>query len=148
MLDCRHFSQDITQKKITFSLYPSNDKRKNRFSTHTTIAINNSMRTVYWQIPKSVESVVGAVDREHRRAGVRLGDSSVPLEDDDLRPDLVVDLVPLVQHFLYVVLGTKSKGYGKFVTTCTLYIIHFPMVHAACNGCVYTRVIQKQSATR
>lgn len=61
--------------------------------------------------PVAVEAVVRAVDGEDGGAGVGLGHASVPLEDDDFGPDLVVDLFPLHEHLLNVVLrGGEEKG--------------------------------------
>ena len=40
--------------------------------------------------------------------GPSLGDAAVPLEDDDLGPDLVVDRVPLAHHLRDVVLQDKD----------------------------------------
>jgi hypothetical protein len=54
--------------------------------------------------PETVESIVRSIYRQHGRSGVRLGHSSVSLQDYHFGPYLVVDLSPLVQHFLYVIL--------------------------------------------
>ena len=54
--------------------------------------------------PEPVEAVVRPVDCEDRGAGVGLRHPPVPLEDDDLGPDLVVDRLPFVEHLLDVVL--------------------------------------------
>lgn len=55
-------------------------------------------------LPHPIKAVVGAVDCQHWSACIGLGDAPVPLEDDDFRPDLVIDLRPLIQHFLNVLL--------------------------------------------
>ena len=57
--------------------------------------------------PEAVESSVSAVDREDRSSDVSLGHPSVPLQDDDLGPDLVVNVLPLAQQLLDVVLKPK-----------------------------------------
>ena len=57
--------------------------------------------------PEAVESSVSAVDREDRSSDVSLGHPSVPLQDDDLGPDLVVNVLPLAQQLLDVVLESK-----------------------------------------
>ena len=58
--------------------------------------------------PETVESCVTAVDREDRSSDVGLGDPSVPLQDDDLGPDLIVDVLPLAQQLLDVILEEKG----------------------------------------
>lgn len=62
------------------------------------------MRRDLGNSPEAVETVVGAVDCEHRGAGVRFCNPSVPFQDYHFGPNLVVDLVPFVQNFLDVVL--------------------------------------------
>lgn len=59
--------------------------------------------------PVAVEAVVGTVDGEDRGAGVGFGHASVPLEDDDFGPDLVVDLFPFHEHFLNVILRGREE---------------------------------------
>ena len=59
--------------------------------------------------PEPVESVVGAVDGEDGGAGVGLGHAPVPLQHDDLGPDLVVDRVPLAQDLVDVVLKDRQR---------------------------------------
>lgn len=54
--------------------------------------------------PHAIETVIRSVDGQHRSACIRFGHATVALEHDHLRPDLVVDLRPLVQHFLDVFL--------------------------------------------
>ena len=58
--------------------------------------------------PEPVEAVVRPVDCEDRGARVGLGHPPVPLQDDDLGPDLVVDRLPFVEHLLDVVLQCFS----------------------------------------
>jgi len=53
---------------------------------------------------KSVEAVVTSVDLNGNGAGVSFGYAPVALHDDQLGPNLVVDLVPFVQHLLNVIL--------------------------------------------
>ena len=60
--------------------------------------------------PKSVESVIRAVDGQDRGPCVRLRYPPVPLEDNDLGPDLVIDVVPLGNDFLDVILETKDSN--------------------------------------
>lgn len=59
-------------------------------------------------LPETVEAVVAAVDGEYRCARVRLGHPPIPFQDYDFGPDLVVDLRPLVQHLLYMVLEKQQ----------------------------------------
>ena len=59
--------------------------------------------------PEPVEAVVRPVDCEDGGPGVGLGHAPVPLEDDDLGPDLVVDRVPLAHHLRDVVLQQKDR---------------------------------------
>jgi hypothetical protein len=59
--------------------------------------------------PEPVEAVVGPVDCEDGSARVGLGHPTVPLQDDDLGPDLVVDRLPLVQNLLDVILKEIKK---------------------------------------
>jgi len=66
--------------------------------------INCSFIIVYSNSPHSIEPILGSIDGYHRGAGVGLGHTSVLLEDDYLGPDLVVDLLPLGQNLVDVVL--------------------------------------------
>ena len=59
-------------------------------------------------VPKSVESVIAAVDLDGNGAGVGFGHASVSLHDDELGPDFVVDLVPFVQNLLDVILQREK----------------------------------------
>lgn len=61
-------------------------------------------------LPETIEAVVTAIHCEDGGPGVRLGDSPVTFQDDYFGPDLVVDLRPLVQHFLDVVLQQGTTG--------------------------------------
>jgi hypothetical protein len=54
--------------------------------------------------PESVKSVIGAVDGQDRGSGVGLGHSPVSLKDNDLGPDLVIDIVPFGQDLFDVIL--------------------------------------------
>lgn len=59
--------------------------------------------------PDAVEAVLGVVYRDHGGPGVSFGHPPVLLEDDHLRPDLVVDLLPLAEDLVDVILrGDKS----------------------------------------
>lgn len=62
-----------------------------------------------YYLPHAVEAIVGAVDGQHRSTCVCLGHAAIALEDDYFGPDLVVDLRPFVQHFLYVFLCEKKR---------------------------------------
>lgn len=57
----------------------------------------------------AVEAVIRAVDGEDWCACVSFGNASVSLEDNDFGPDLVVNLFPLHEHFLNVVLRGEEK---------------------------------------
>jgi len=59
---------------------------------------------VYSNSPHSIEPILGSINGYHRGAGVGFGHTSVLLEDDYLGPDLVVDLLPLGQNLIDVVL--------------------------------------------
>ena len=77
--------------------------------------------------PESVEAIVGAVDCEDRGPGVGLGHSPVPLQHDDLGPDLVIYTLPLVQHLLDVVLQkndvrTSVESPGKTICKRDLHL--------------------------
>ena len=54
--------------------------------------------------PEPVKAVIRAVHREDGGAGVGLGHPPVPLEHNDLGPDLIVDTLPLVENLLDVIL--------------------------------------------
>ncbi len=54
--------------------------------------------------PEAVESVIGAVDGQHGRSGVRFGHATIPLQHDEFGPNLIVDRLPFAHHLLYVVL--------------------------------------------
>ena len=54
--------------------------------------------------PEAVEAVVRAVDGQDGSARVGLGHATVPLQDHNLGPDLVVDRLPFVLNLLDVVL--------------------------------------------
>lgn len=58
--------------------------------------------------PETIKAVVAAVDCEYGSARVRFGYPPVPLQDYDFGPDLIVDLRPLVQHLLYMVLDQQN----------------------------------------
>ena len=57
---------------------------------------------------ETVKAVFGAVDREDGGPGVGLGNPPVPLEDDHLGPDLVLDVVPLLKDLGDVVLKEQD----------------------------------------
>ena len=59
-------------------------------------------RKIY--VPESIESIVAAVDLNGDGPGVCFGHTAVAFHDDQLGPNLVVDLMPFVQHLLDVVL--------------------------------------------
>ena len=53
---------------------------------------------------ESIETFVSAVDSHNGGSGVGLGHPPIPLQHHDLRPDLVIDALPLVPDLLDVVL--------------------------------------------
>ena len=53
---------------------------------------------------EAVKSLISPIDGDHGSPGVGLGHSPVPLQDDNLGPDLVIDALPLVPNLLDVVL--------------------------------------------
>jgi hypothetical protein len=55
-------------------------------------------------LPESVETIVASVNLNWDGPGVRLGHTAIAFHDDELGPDLVVDLMPFVQNLLDVVL--------------------------------------------
>ena len=59
---------------------------------------------------KTVEAVIGPVNGEDGGSGVGLGHPAVPLQDNDLGPDFIVDWLPLVEDFLYVILERKREN--------------------------------------
>ena len=71
--------------------------------------------------PESVETVGAAVDCEDGRAGVGLGHPAVPLEDDDLGPDLIINRFPFAENLLYVILERrrrKDRGQNNVCSYC------------------------------
>jgi len=54
--------------------------------------------------PETIETIVWTIYCQHGRSCVRLSHSTVSLQDYNFGPNLVVDLCPFVQHFLYVIL--------------------------------------------
>ena len=54
--------------------------------------------------PEPVKAVIRAVHSEDGRAGICLGHPSVPLQHDNLGPDLIVDTLPFVENLLDVIL--------------------------------------------
>lgn len=73
--------------------------------------VSDSMLITIWcvqaNLPEAVETIVGAVDGQHRGSGVGFRNSPVPLQDDHFCPNFVVDLVPFVQDLLDVILQQK-----------------------------------------
>lgn len=64
---------------------------------------------VKW-LPESVETIIASVDLNWDSPSIRLGHAAIAFHDDELGPDLVVDLMPFVQNFLDVVLiQSKTK---------------------------------------
>lgn len=61
-------------------------------------------------IPEAIESVVWAVDGEDRGPGVGLRHPAISLQHNHLCPNFVVDLVPLVQDLLDVILQQGESG--------------------------------------
>jgi hypothetical protein len=60
--------------------------------------------TVSIRSPETVESIIRSIDREDRGSRVGFRDPAIPLQYNHFGPNLVVDLRPLVQNFLYVIL--------------------------------------------
>lgn len=54
--------------------------------------------------PHSIKSVFGAVYCQHWRSGIGFCYATIALKHDHFRPDLIVDLLPFVQHLLDVFL--------------------------------------------
>lgn len=55
-------------------------------------------------LPKSIKSIIGAVNSKNRCSGVCFCYPSVSFENDHLGPNFVVDLIPFVQYLLNVIL--------------------------------------------
>ena len=80
------------------------------------------------ELPKSVETIVAAVDLDGNSAGVGLGYASVALHHDQLGPNLVINLVPFVQYLLNVILDLKKREINikiRSVTNSSTNWIHF-----------------------
>ena len=58
---------------------------------------------------EAIKAVFGAIDRKDGRPCVGFGHPSVPLENDHLCPDLVLDVVPLLKHLGNVVLQSEQS---------------------------------------
>ena len=61
-------------------------------------------------LPKSIKSLVTAVDGEDWSSGISFGHSSISFQNDHLGPNLIVDAFPLVEHLFDMVLLKKTKG--------------------------------------
>lgn len=59
-------------------------------------------------LPHSVKSIVGAIYCQNWSTGVSFGNTTIPLENDHLCPDFVIDLCPFVQHLLDVLLELEK----------------------------------------
>lgn len=64
---------------------------------------------IYANSPHSVKAVVGTVDCKNWRSSISLGNTTISFEDDDFRPNFVVDLSPFVKNFLNVILQRNRK---------------------------------------
>ena len=53
---------------------------------------------------ESIKAILGAIDSEDGRPCVGFGHPSVPLENDHLCPDLILDVVPLLENLRDVIL--------------------------------------------
>lgn len=107
----------FSHKMLHFLHLPSNQSFQSKLAfCHSALSINllyllhllNFLYNII-HVPHAVKAIVGSVDSEHRGPRVRLRHASVPLEHYDLRPDLIVDLRPLVQDLLYVFLLSKKR---------------------------------------
>ena len=58
----------------------------------------------------AIEAILRPVDGQNGRTSVGLGHSSVALHNNQLGPYFIIDLLPLVEDFQYVVLFGKEKG--------------------------------------
>lgn len=75
------------------------------FSSHTYHVPSKKKRNS----PHAIETVIRTVDCQHWNSRVCFRDASVALKDDDFRPNLIVDLRPLVQDFLNVLLQHEKQ---------------------------------------
>lgn len=72
--------------------------------------------------PESIETVITSVDLDRDGSSVRFGHATVTLHDNQFSPDLVVDLVPLIQHFLDVVLREWKQTKYRIFSSRTEYL--------------------------
>ena len=68
---------------------------------------------------ESIKTLVTAIDSDHGGSGIRLGNTSVSLKHNHLRPYLIIDTIPLVKNLLNVIL--KLEIFVKIHN----YLIHY-----------------------
>lgn len=59
---------------------------------------------VQCNLPHSIEAIVTAVNREDWRSRISFCHTTISLKDDHFCPNFVINLSPLIQHFLNVLL--------------------------------------------
>lgn len=89
----RHDFQLSFPQAISFPIWKERKERKNS--------------------PESIETVITSVDLDGDGSSVRFGHATVPLHDNQFSPDLVVDLVPFVQHLLNVILREWKQEFSS-----------------------------------
>ena len=60
--------------------------------------------------PEPIKPVLRPADRQDGGPGVGLGDPPVPLKDDHFCPNLVIDIVPLLENLRDVILELETVG--------------------------------------
>ena len=55
-------------------------------------------------LPKSIKSLVTAIDGKNWSSGISFGHSSVSFQNDDFGPNLIVNAFPLAEHLFDMVL--------------------------------------------
>ena len=69
--------------------------------------------------PEAIKTLVTSIHSDDGGARIRLGNTSVSLENDHLRPYLIIDTIPLVKNLLNVIL--KLEIFVKIHN----YLIHY-----------------------
>ena len=64
--------------------------------------------------PEPVKTIVWSVNSEDRCPGIRLRHPAVSFKYDDLGPDFIVNGLPLIKHFLNVILKQKEMFKNMF----------------------------------
>jgi hypothetical protein len=90
-------------------------------------------------LPHAIETIVGSIDCKNWDASVSFCHATISLEDNYFRPNFIVNLRPLVQHFLNVFLQNKNnenrfsnnflQAFKLIMTTklCNFDILTFPL---------------------